>query len=199
MMMKQRVKVCNLFLFTGRKHYSRTKPIRISLVPILHISRYSRLTIHASSADTEQDIEQLIDKTEQEGEQVEAVKDQFSFSFAKVWAADKDSLEDVADDTPDVDSWAQTLKRIAAEQRQHKGQEVTGRGTRRRAAAAPLFPQVCTTPAMPQNSVLDYRDVLSATAITESGRHNRTESAETKCDIKVVCFRRLFVFGCFRS
>ena len=51
-------------------------------------------------------------------------------------------LEDVVDETPDVDSWAQTLKRIAAEQKQHKGQEATGRGTRRRAAAAPLFPQV---------------------------------------------------------
>ena len=48
----------------------------------------------------------------------------------------------MADETPDVDSWAQTLKRIAAEQKQHKDQEATGRGTRRRAAAAPLFPQV---------------------------------------------------------
>jgi hypothetical protein len=169
MTMKQRVKVYNLFLFTERKRYSRTKPIRILLVPIFYISHYSHLTIHSSSTDTEQDIEQLIDKTEQKGEQEEAVKDQFSFSFAKVWAADKDSLDDVADDAQDVDSWAQTLKRIAAEQEQHKGQEVTGRGTRRRAAAAPLFPQVCSTPPTPQKTILD---MLSATAITESGRHS---------------------------
>ena len=172
MLMKQQAKVYNLFLFTEPKHYLRTKPIRILLVTISHISRYFNLTIHVSSADTEQDIEHLIDKTEQEGEQEETVKDQLSFSFAKVWAADKDSLEDVADDTPDVDSWAQTLKRIAAEQRQHKDQEMTGRGTRRRAAAAPLFPQVRSMPPIPQISVIDDRDMLSATAISESGRHH---------------------------
>jgi len=94
---------------------------------------------------SEQDIDKLIEKTEKEGDQVEPeVGAGGTFSFAKVWSAEKDSLEEIADDAPDavdqVDSWAQTLERLAAERAKVEEQEVTGRGVRRRAAA--VFPQV---------------------------------------------------------
>lgn len=63
--------------------------------------------------DTDHDIEKLIEKTEQQGDQEEPEKkDDFSFAFAKIWAADKDTLEEM-DDTVQSndkdDSWAQTL------------------------------------------------------------------------------------------
>jgi len=86
--------------------------------------------------DTDQDIEKLIEKTEKEGEQDEQVKDGLSFSFAKIWAANMDSLEEVQD-VDQGDSWAQTLQKITSERDKLKSQEVvqSGRGVRRRAAA----------------------------------------------------------------
>lgn len=59
-----------------------------------------------------------------------------SFSFAKVWAADKDSLEEV-EDIDQGDSWAQTLQKITEERDKVRMQEVvlSGRGVKRRAAA----------------------------------------------------------------
>ena len=64
-----------------------------------------------------------------------------AFSFAKVWAADKDELEDMDDADTDAqeDAWAQTLARIAEEKAKERHMEVTGRGVRRKAAA--VFPQ----------------------------------------------------------
>ena len=89
--------------------------------------------------DTDLDIEKLIEKTEKEGDQEDNVtKEQaFSFSFAKIWAADKDSLEEVEENLPDDqgDSWAQALQRITAAQEQNIPKEITGRGVKRRAAA----------------------------------------------------------------
>jgi chromodomain-helicase-DNA-binding protein 4 len=60
-----------------------------------------------------------------------------SFSFAKIWEADKDSLAEVVDQDQS-DSWAQTLAKITAEQDQIRNQEIahSGRGVRRRAAIA---------------------------------------------------------------
>ncbi|KAF8634457.1 hypothetical protein AX15_000900 [Amanita polypyramis BW_CC] len=86
---------------------------------------------------TEQDVDKLIEKTEQEGEKQEEVKEgAFSFSYAKVWAADKDAMEEVQDDDQ-VDSWTQTLQKINAERERNQIQEVvtTGRGARRAAAS----------------------------------------------------------------
>jgi hypothetical protein len=65
-------------------------------------------------ADTEHDIEKLIERTEKEGDQEQPEKKEgLSFSFAKIWAADKDALEELIDDTTQSndqdDSWAQTL------------------------------------------------------------------------------------------
>lgn len=95
--------------------------------------------------DSEHDIDNLIDKTEKEGNEVDQSSNKEAlFSFAKVWSADKDSLEEMSDETAvqaeQVDSWAQTLERIAAERLQAQEQEATGRGVRRKAAA--VFPQV---------------------------------------------------------
>ncbi|PCH33925.1 hypothetical protein WOLCODRAFT_130070 [Wolfiporia cocos MD-104 SS10] len=93
---------------------------------------------------SEHDVDSLIEKTEKEGEQVDTeATTNGLFSFAKVWSADKDSLEEMPDDAQDdadqVDSWAQTLERIAASRANVEAKEATGRGVRRRAAA--VFPQ----------------------------------------------------------
>ena len=54
----------------------------------------------------------MIEKTEKEGDESDAPKESgLAFSFAKVWSADKDQLEDVADEDQ-VDSWAHTLQKI---------------------------------------------------------------------------------------
>ena len=94
--------------------------------------------------DTDHDLDRLIQKTEIEGEDKDIASDpSLKFSFAKVWAAEKDALEDIGNSAPDVDqgdSWAQALRRIAAKQDIASEKEVTGRGVRRKAAAA--FPQV---------------------------------------------------------
>lgn len=99
---------------------------------------------------SDHDIDKLIERTEKEGDEVESTSASGNtFSFAKVWSADKDSLEEIPEEGPDtadqVDSWAQTLERIAAERTKVQAQETTGRGARRRAAA--VFPQ--------QNTQLD--------------------------------------------
>ncbi|KAJ3554645.1 hypothetical protein NM688_g2999 [Phlebia brevispora] len=99
---------------------------------------HSARDIHYS----EHDIDNLIEKTEKEGDQQEPqTSESAAFSFAKIWAADKDSLEDVNESETQAqeDAWAQTLARIAEEQAKERAKEVTGRGVRRKAAA--VFPQ----------------------------------------------------------
>lgn len=92
---------------------------------------------------TDIDLDKLIEKTEIEGEKDDVAKESgLQFSFAKVWAADKDAFEDIGDDAQDVaqdDSWAQALERIAATKNVAQEKEVMGRGVRRKAAAT--FPQ----------------------------------------------------------
>ncbi|KAG6854234.1 hypothetical protein C0991_009252 [Blastosporella zonata] len=87
---------------------------------------------------SEQDIEKLVEKTEKEGDEQEQVKEGMSFAFAKVWAADKDSLEEV-EDVDQGDSWAQTLKKITEERDKVQMEDIalSGRGVKRRAAAKP--------------------------------------------------------------
>ncbi|KAF7320271.1 SNF2 family DNA-dependent ATPase [Mycena kentingensis (nom. inval.)] len=86
------------------------------------------------------DIDKLIEKTEQEAEPEQASGEEgaFSFSFAKVWSADKDTLEEVAEEEPQasVDSWAQTLQKINEDRDKHEIQELDryGRGKQRKAA-----------------------------------------------------------------
>ncbi|KAJ7900162.1 SNF2 family DNA-dependent ATPase [Mycena olivaceomarginata] len=87
---------------------------------------------------TDTDIDKLIDKTEQEAEP-EQTNDEgaLSFSFAKVWAAEKDTLEDVIEEEDQGDSWAQTLQKINEDREKDRAKEMatSGRGARRRAAA----------------------------------------------------------------
>ncbi|KAF9015550.1 SNF2 family N-terminal domain-containing protein [Cyathus striatus] len=85
---------------------------------------------------SDQDIEKLIEKTEKEGDQdTEPTEGGLSFSFAKVWEAGKDALEEVGDDDQ-TDSWAQTLQMITVERDKQLSKEIalSGRGARRKAA-----------------------------------------------------------------
>ncbi|KAK0478320.1 SNF2 family DNA-dependent ATPase [Armillaria novae-zelandiae] len=86
---------------------------------------------------TDHDVDNLIEKTEKEGDQDESAKEGgAAFSFAKVWTADRDTLEEVRDEDQG-DSWTTTLQLITAEHEKTQQREVaaTGRGVRRKAAA----------------------------------------------------------------
>ncbi|KAJ7042418.1 SNF2 family DNA-dependent ATPase [Mycena alexandri] len=86
---------------------------------------------------TDADIDKLIDKTEQEAEPEQTNEEgALSFSFAKIWAAEKDSLQDVVEEDQG-DSWAQALQNLNEELEKTKANEtaLSGRGARRRAAA----------------------------------------------------------------
>ncbi|KAK0464991.1 SNF2 family DNA-dependent ATPase [Desarmillaria tabescens] len=85
---------------------------------------------------TDHDVDNLIEKTEKEGDQDEAVKEGAAFSFAKIWTADRETLEEVRDEDQG-DSWTTTLQLITAEHEKIQQREVaaTGRGVRRKAAA----------------------------------------------------------------
>ncbi|KAI0307674.1 SNF2 family N-terminal domain-containing protein [Multifurca ochricompacta] len=91
---------------------------------------------------TDQDLDKLIEKTEVEGEQVEDASEEagHTFSFAKVWTAENDTLEEMDDQahghTGPIDSWAHTLDLILKENVKMKAAERTGRGVRRKAAIA---------------------------------------------------------------
>ncbi|CAA7268012.1 unnamed protein product [Cyclocybe aegerita] len=85
---------------------------------------------------SDHDVDNLIEKTEKEAvPEAPKAGGGLAFSFAKIWAADKDDLEEVADDDQG-DSWAQTLQMINAEREkaQIKDMAQSGRGARRRAA-----------------------------------------------------------------
>lgn len=90
-----------------------------------------------SLLDSDQDIIKLIERTEEIGDEEDKPKEGMNFSFAKVWAADKDNLEEI-EDNDQVDSWTQALEKIQAEQLraaiQVEGE--SGRGRRKAAAAA---------------------------------------------------------------
>ncbi|KAJ3911523.1 P-loop containing nucleoside triphosphate hydrolase protein [Lentinula edodes] len=80
---------------------------------------------------SEADIDNLITKTEKEGDQENAPKEGAAFSFAKIWTADKDELEEIADeDQFEVDSWARPLQRINDERAKKQAQEDEEHGKR---------------------------------------------------------------------
>ncbi len=110
--------------------------------------RFRSIAYSATITDSEHDIDNLIEKTEKEGDEIEPESGAGSlFAFAKVWSADKDGLEDLEDDVAEnaeeADSWAKALQLIATERAKEREKEVTGRGVRRKAAA--VFPQVSDT------------------------------------------------------
>ena len=98
--------------------------------------------------DSETDVQSLIEKTEKEGDQVEETgqNQNSAFSFARVWAADKDALTEMSDETSEHagevdDSWAQVLAKLEAERTKVQAKEVTGRGAKRKAAPS-FLPEV---------------------------------------------------------
>ena len=82
----------------------------------------------------------MIDKTEKEVPLEVDKGEKPTFSFARVWHAEGDALDELSEatDVPtnESDSWAQTLAKIATERAQAKAVEVSGRGARRKAAQA---------------------------------------------------------------
>ena len=100
-----------------------------------------RSNTYRCSIDTEADLEKLIIKTETDGGDRPAENTRNLFSFARVWSANKDDLEDLNEDEGDpsaeADSWAQTLAKIAS-QKEAATQvvEASGRGVRRKATMA---------------------------------------------------------------
>lgn len=85
-------------------------------------------------SDSDQDVDRLIEKTQREAVQ-EGPKAGGSFSFAKVWAADKDALQEVVEDDQ-TDSWAHALEKLNEERQKEQDRHLanSGRGVRRRAA-----------------------------------------------------------------
>ncbi|KAF8519115.1 P-loop containing nucleoside triphosphate hydrolase protein [Hysterangium stoloniferum] len=90
--------------------------------------------IHYSEAD----IDKLIERTELEGDKV-AESAESGFGFAKLWVVEKDSMEEIIEDTPpDTEEngfWEDVLARATNEKAKAKAAEVTGRGAKRKAAA----------------------------------------------------------------
>jgi hypothetical protein len=84
----------------------------------------------------------LIEKTETEESPREETGEENGqvFTFAKVWTAENEVLEELEDQAPEhtetTDTWARALELIAKEQAQSKAAERTGRGVRRKAAIA---------------------------------------------------------------
>ncbi|KAL4268111.1 AB hydrolase superfamily protein [Pleurotus pulmonarius] len=81
------------------------------------------------------DIDKLIERTEKETQVVEKKPEGgLSFEFAKIWSADKDSLEEVQEADGNDNSWSLTLQKIAAEQASTRVTvKASGRGVRRKA------------------------------------------------------------------
>ena len=106
----------------------------------------------------------MIEKTEKEGDQIEETdQNQASaFSFAKVWAADKDALTDISEAASDHadetgDSWAQILAKIETERSKTRAQEVTGRGAKRKAAPS-FLPKVCISSLSTSVGLMDIAE-----------------------------------------
>ncbi|KAG6818079.1 hypothetical protein H0H87_009234 [Tephrocybe sp. NHM501043] len=127
---------------------------------------------------SEQDIEKLVERTEKEGDQQEPVKEGMSFAFAKVWAADKDSLEEV-EDKDQGDSWAQTLQKITEEREKTRLEEVaqSGRGVKRRAAA---ISKACLTRSFRQPNAYreePWKDVVKVLSSIKPGKSGTSEGS----------------------
>ena len=97
---------------------------------------------HQLPADSDHDVQSLIEKIETEGDQDAAAHANNALAFAKVWSAQKGELDEIPDNTEEQnggDSWAQTLQKIAAEQSRVQVEEKSGRGAKRKAARAKVI------------------------------------------------------------
>jgi chromodomain-helicase-DNA-binding protein 4 len=94
-------------------------------------------TLTLASVDTEADITHLIEKTEQANdEEVDEEGGGFSFSFAKVWAAEKAALDELPEPAAETEDWAATLAKMGEERAKAAAAEIQGRGARRKATQA---------------------------------------------------------------
>ena len=88
-------------------------------------------------SDSDLDVDNLIEKTQREAVQEgpKAGGSGLSFSFAKVWSADKHDLEEVVEEDQ-TDSWAQALEKLNEEKQKERNRQLaeSGRGVPRRAA-----------------------------------------------------------------
>jgi hypothetical protein len=128
-------KILNLFSHTELKPFSVQRKAHEILL-VCQLCCYSlRDFLTYPLVDTEQDVDKLIEKTQREAVQEKSGGSSLTFSFAKVWAANKDDLEEVVEDDQ-TDSWAQALQKLNEHrQMDHDRQLVeSGRGARRRAA-----------------------------------------------------------------
>lgn len=97
----------------------------------------STCPIESTCLDSENDVEKLIEKLEtQDSEPAQPTGAAMSFSFAKIWERDRNTLEEVpeeamADDAQDF--WEGVLARSRLEQQAREAKQQTGRGVRRNA------------------------------------------------------------------
>ena len=90
--------------------------------------------------DSEQDIENLIERTEQAAVTTESLTSEsgLKFDFAKIWEPTRGSLEEITDDASQIqgddDFWAKILQQ--SKRQEEEAKEKMGRGARRKAAAA---------------------------------------------------------------
>ncbi len=114
-----------------------------------------------------------------------------SFEFAKIWSADKDSLEEVQEADGNDNSWSLTLQKIAAEQASARvAEKASGRGVRRKATNVA---GVC--PSSPSNlgKLLDYISSpmrIEKTLRLPSSQRRRPPRLHLKVQIMVLQFRR---------
>ncbi|KDQ19888.1 hypothetical protein BOTBODRAFT_27309 [Botryobasidium botryosum FD-172 SS1] len=88
-------------------------------------------------AYSDHDVEQLIERIEQQADEPEDTSQSSSmaFGFAKVWELEKNTMTEVAETTDNDadDFWATVLERSHAEQQKRDAERQTGRGVRREA------------------------------------------------------------------
>jgi chromodomain-helicase-DNA-binding protein 4 len=118
----------------------RRKRVETSEILIVCVFSFGNIVSRTTPTDTEADIKNLIERTEQatEEEDEEGKGGGFNFSFAKVWEAAKDDLIELPTEggqsAETNDSWAATLAKLDEERLKAKAAELTGRGARRRNA-----------------------------------------------------------------
>ncbi|THV06013.1 hypothetical protein K435DRAFT_744240 [Dendrothele bispora CBS 962.96] len=134
---------------------------------------------------TDNDIDSLIQRTETEGDADDSARKESSgtFSFAKIWTADKDELEEIEDeDQAQGDSWAQTLQKINTEREKLKIQEeaLSGRGVRRKAAMQKQNVYIEDTP-IKKNKKNKFRTISDGeSAYQGSGTDSEDNSTSTQ-------------------
>lgn len=108
---------------------------------ISNVSRKSSPIFYTNNGiDAEQDIENLIERTEQAAATTESLTSEtgLKFDFAKIWEPTRGSLEEVTEDANQIQGddefWAKILEQ--SKRKEEGAKEMMGRGARRKAAAA---------------------------------------------------------------